>query len=267
MEFFITANSIPVHVSDSKTGEIPLLLLHGYLETMYVWDELVTLLDSRYRVISIDLPGHGLTGSYDINSMEKVSALLVEILNKCEVDSAIVAGHSLGGYYALNMSRLYPDRVRKVVLLNSNPYADLPERHQDRLREIEIVKADRLVHLAMSSIPKMYNPDNLRRLDDKVQETIEICETHDPEGIVSTIKALMAREDVTEYTKTLKENLYMVFGDKDKFMPLEKAQELIALMPESNSFIIKDTGHNSFIEKPEEVAEIFKKIADSSAAL
>ena len=68
MEFFTTAAGITVHVWDTRDERCPvkpgsLVLLHGYLETMYIYTELVEALKDRYRVIVIDMPGHGLTDS------------------------------------------------------------------------------------------------------------------------------------------------------------------------------------------------------------
>ena len=71
MEFFATSNGIPVHISDTEKGDITILLLHGYLETLYVWEEFIGLFPKNFRFISIDLPGHGLTGTHPhSNSME-----------------------------------------------------------------------------------------------------------------------------------------------------------------------------------------------------
>ena len=69
MEYFTTAAGITVHLYDSEDhpGEVPekktLLLIHGYLETMYIWQQFEERLRDRYRVILMDIPGHGLTDS------------------------------------------------------------------------------------------------------------------------------------------------------------------------------------------------------------
>ena len=71
MEYFAISNGIPVHILDTKKGDTTIVLLHGYLETLYIFNEFVEMLEKKYRVIAIDLPGHGLTGSdKEINSME-----------------------------------------------------------------------------------------------------------------------------------------------------------------------------------------------------
>ncbi len=256
MEFFATSNSIPVHISDSRSGNVPVVFLHGYLETMYIWEEFLPLLKSEFRTITVDLPGHGLSGSFIMNTIELVADVISDVLKICNVESAYVVGHSMGGYAALSFAKKYDQQCRGVVLLGSSPYADPEDKSSDRMREIEIVRADKLVHLAQSSIPKMYAHSNLRRLDNKVQETIELCETHDPEGIVSSIKGLMRRPDMTDFVRDYGKKMIMVFGDSDKIMDLEGVEKMKAEFPKAEFHVLKDTGHNSFIESPKETAGI-----------
>ena len=61
VEKFITAGDTPVHVCDSEKGDRCAVLLHGYLESMLVWDDFVPYLYKQVRVITLDLPGHGIS--------------------------------------------------------------------------------------------------------------------------------------------------------------------------------------------------------------
>ena len=104
MEFFAISNNIPVHILDTKKGDKTILLLHGYLETLYIFNELIALLEKKYRVIAIDLPGHGLSGSNDdINSMEFSATVAADVLGICGVNKAF--GRSLYGW--LHCAELY----------------------------------------------------------------------------------------------------------------------------------------------------------------
>ena len=58
VEKFIMAGDTPMHVADTERGERCVVLLHGYLESMIVWDEFVDLLKDKVRVVTVDLPGH-----------------------------------------------------------------------------------------------------------------------------------------------------------------------------------------------------------------
>ena len=83
MEYFVTCNGIPVHVSETGKGDKAIILLHGYLETLYIWEEFRSLLPDSSRIVSIDLPGLGLTGSDPyVNSMQFDAKVLLDLLDK-----------------------------------------------------------------------------------------------------------------------------------------------------------------------------------------
>lgn len=262
MEYFSFIDNIPVHISDTKKGDTVVCLLHGYLETLYIFSEFAELLSARYRVISIDLPGHGLSGSAETNTMEFCAGIVAQVLKNAQVEQAYVAGHSMGGYVAQACIRLYPGLFRGMILLNSTPFADSPEKKADREREIELIRSAKLNSLAALSIPRMYAPENLRRMDDKIQETVEICEVHDPNGIVASLRGMMEREDNAQFLEGVSLPVLMIFGDKDKFIAPEKARELAARYPRFRQAVIPDTGHNSFAEAPEKVYEIVRDFID-----
>lgn len=257
MEYFAISNGIPVHILDTKKGDKTILLLHGYLETLYVYSEFIELLQKQFRVIAVDLPGHGLSGSHkEVNTMDFSAAVVEEVVrNVCKVTTPVyIAGHSMGGYVAQACIKNYPDVFCGLILLNSTPFADSPEKKGDREREIELVNNAKLNTLAALSIPNMYATENLRRLDDKIEETIEITETHDPAGIVACIRGMMERPDNTEFLATLPKTLF-VFGDRDKYISNEKAAEIAAKYPKSTTVVIPGTGHNSFTEEPQKTLE------------
>ena len=61
VEKFIMAGNTPMHVADSESGEKCVVLLHGYLESMVIWEEFIPLLYKELRVVTLDLPGHGIS--------------------------------------------------------------------------------------------------------------------------------------------------------------------------------------------------------------
>ena len=259
MEYFAISNGIPVHILDTKKGDTTIVLLHGYLETLYIFNEFVEMLENKYRVIAVDLPGHGLTGSdKEINSMEFCAQVVADVMKKSGVEKAYIAGQSMGGYVAQNCVKLFPELFHGIILLNSTPNADSPEKKADREREIELVLAAKLGQLASISIPKMYAPANLRKFDEKIEETIEITETHDPKGIVACIKGMMERTDTKEVLKNADKAMF-IFGTDDKFITEEIREKLTGEFPNVKAVTVPETGHNSFIEKPEEVLKAIEE--------
>lgn len=268
MEFFTTSAGITVHVWDTRDEtdreSLPcLVLLHGYLETMYIYNELVEALKNRFRLIVLDMPGHGLTDSAPagedgrrVNSVAFQARIVAGVLDKCGVTRAVIAGHSMGGYVTLQFLKDFPERAEKAILLHSNPYADSPEKSADRQREEQLILDGKLQSLAAVSIPKMYDEENLRACDEKIRETVELCETHDPEGIVAAIEGLRTRPDLQEVMKEPPVPLMLVHGDHDNFLPLEKVAAMKDAFPKVRYELIPGTGHNSFIERLETVKDI-----------
>ncbi len=262
MEFFTTAAGITVHVWDTKDEKSPaeapvLMLLHGYLETMYVFNELVEALKRHYRVIVIDMPGHGLTDyapagpdGERVNTLSFGASVVVGVLDKCGVDKAVLAGHSMGGYVMLQTLREHPERVEKAILLHSHPYPDSPQKIEDRGREKQFVAAGKLLAVADISIPNMYYSENLRACDEKIRETVELCETHDPEGIIASIEGLRRRDDLSDVLEHPPVPVLLIHGDHDAFLPLERVEEMKKKFPDVRYALIPNAGHNSFIEQP-----------------
>lgn len=262
MERFVTAGGVTVHILDSEKGEKCIILLHGYLETMYIWSEFADLLSREYRVILIDIPGHGLTdyapadsSGNRINTMDFCASVVKDVLDKCSVSKAIIGGHSLGGYIALACCRLYPERFEKLILFNSHPYEDPEEKAIDRKREIDIIESGKLLVLASVSIPKMYCRANLRDMDEKIRETLELCETHDPMGIVASIKGMQLRPDTSSVLLDSSIPTMVIVGDDDNFMPAPMIQKMCESFPKVRFEVLDQCGHNCFVEHPAKVLD------------
>ena len=129
VEKFIMAGDIAVHVADTERGERCVVLLHGYLESMLVWDEFVDLLKDKVRVVTIDLPGHGIsmvTG--EVHTMEFLADTVAHTMSVLGIERYSVVGHSMGGYVALAMLDLYVSHLDSIVLLSSTTSADSQEK-------------------------------------------------------------------------------------------------------------------------------------------
>ena len=265
MLFRSISNGIPIHILDTKKGEKVIFLLHGYLETLYIFSEFIELLDKNYRVIAIDLPGHGLSGSSkDVNSMDFSASIVADVLNICKVpegSDVFVAGHSMGGYVAQSCIKLFPSIFKGLVLLNSTPFSDSPDKSNEREREIELINNLKLQQLASLSIPNTYAKENLRKFDDKILETVEIAETHDPQGIIASIRGLQQRQNNIEFLKTIN-NYIIILGDKDKYIVEDKMNEIKSLYPK-HTIILQGVGHNCFIEAPEQTLLIIEQFIAS----
>lgn len=123
---FVSVDGIPVHYRDAGTGET-VLLLHGEHSSLQVWDAWAERLSQNFRVIRMDLPGHGLTGpsanteTYDLEYMLEV---LDEFIGKLELDEGELhlVGASYGGFLTWNYALQNPEIVSSMILVDSTGY-------------------------------------------------------------------------------------------------------------------------------------------------
>ena len=251
MEFFATSQGIPVRISDSIQGNQTIVFLHGYLETLDVWEDFMATVPNHFRTVAIDLPGHGLSGTQaEINEVSFSARVVCGVLDLLKIEKAILVGHSMGGYVGQSFLAQFPDRALALVHLNSNPYADAPDKSVDREREIRFIQEGKLQTLAAVSIPNMYAPSNVRKMDDAIQKTVELCDMHDPDGICATLRGLKERSNQVDFLSQVKHPLLFVFGDQDVFLSQERQQQIREQIPNADYALLANTGHNSFLEDP-----------------
>ena len=168
VEKFITAGDTPVHVCDSEKGDRCAVLLHGYLESMLVWDDFVPYLYKQVRVITLDLPGHGISVvKGPVHTMEYLADVVKDTLDALGIARCTLVGHSMGGYVALAFCEKYPERLDGVVLLSSTPDADTDEKKENRLREIKLVEAGKKDALARVAPEAGFAPENRPRMRER----------------------------------------------------------------------------------------------------
>lgn len=174
VEKFITAGDTPVHVCDSEKGDRCAVLLHGYLESMLVWDDFVPYLYKQVRVITLDLPGHGISVvKGPVHTMEYLADVVKDTLDALGIARCTLVGHSMGGYVALAFCEKYPERLDGVVLLSSTPDADTDEKKENRLREIKLVEAGKKDALARVAPEAGFAPENRPRMRDEIEDLVD----------------------------------------------------------------------------------------------
>ena len=242
-------------ISYSDTGKgTAIVLLHGFLENQTMWQAFVPELSKKYRVITIDLLGHGNTECLGyIHSMEDNADLVHEVLSELRIRKAILVGHSMGGYIALAYAELYPETVKGLVLLNSTSRADSEERKINRSRAIKVVKKDYATFIKIS-IANLFSEDNRERLSSEIQKvTAEALKTP-LQGIVASLEGMKIRKDREVLLHFAPYPKLLVLGKRDPVLNYEESREQI-----ENTNMQLTTfpdGHMSHIENKEELLKV-----------
>ncbi|MDR0712234.1 MAG: alpha/beta hydrolase [Prevotellaceae bacterium] len=255
MEKFIICRDIPVRVAaygKHQENGCAVVLLHGYLESLEVWDKLAGQLGKSAYTIALDLPGHGLSGTHpEINSMELTADVVSEVCARQSVSKVAVVGHSMGGYVALALAEKYPSLVSSLCLLHSTPNADTEEKKLQRDREMALIAGGKKEMIASQSIPLMFAADNEARLYEPIADLKTCALIADDAGTIASLRGMKERKDMSEFLMTFDKPLLFVFGKKDRHIPWETAKTLIECFPHAQVLALENSGHAGFIEEEE----------------
>ena len=254
------AGSTALHIADSGKGEKCVVLLHGYLESMYVWEDFLPLLTPHFRVITVDIPGHGISEvKGEVHTMEMVADVLHEMLNSLGVEKVTMVGHSMGGYVSLAFCARYPEQLEGLVLLSSSPNPDTDLKKENRRREIALVRAGKKDALARVAPEAGFAEHNRRRLKSYIDDLVECVHITEDDGIVALLGGMIERVDQNEMLRKCNVPQLFIMGKYDAYIPVEAAEAIIANNPQAEVAWLENSGHMGFIEEPEACAEALLK--------
>ena len=229
-------------------------MLHGYLENKEMWSTFIPELSKKYRLITIDLLGHGQTDCLGyVHSMEDQADVVHAVLHNLKIRKVIFVGHSMGGYVALAFAELYPNYMKGLVLLNSTSKADSDERKKNRDRAIKAVKQNYETFVRMS-IANLFSEDNRERLEDEI-ENVKLDALKTPlQGIVASLEGMKIRKDREILLHLATYPILLILGKKDGVLIYEDNLEQIA--GTKVQLITFEDGHMSHIENEKELLNV-----------
>lgn len=256
MEKFIMADGCATRVRENGGEEPAIVLLHGYLESIEVWEEFIPLLSPPCRVVAIDLPGHGISEvKGPVHTMEFEADVVHAVLLQLGVKRCCVVGHSMGGYVALEFLRKYPEMLSGIVLLHSTPNPDSEAKRADRQREIDLIDAGKKDLLARMTPDKGFAAENRSRLKGKIEELADQILLTEDEGIQALLRGMCQRPDSNDLLRNSPIPQLFILGRGDEYITAPVAEKLIADQPQARIAWMEHSGHMSFMEEPEKCAE------------
>jgi len=259
---YVEVDNLTFHYQDEGVGPT-LVLLHGVASSLHTWDGWVKELSPSYRIIRIDLPGHGLTGpdpsrkNIDIEYMtEMINKLLVRI----NVDNAHFAGNSLGGYIAWNFAVKYPEKVNKLVLLDSAGYP------QKMPFIMSFASWPGIGEMSQIFMPRFMIGNNVKRAygDKKKVDKELVRRYHDLTLRKGNRKALVRlfremkrqskNEELSLAVKRVQAPTLLMWGEKDTWVPLDVMQRFQEDLRDVVSVTYEGVGHMPMEEIPVQTA-------------
>jgi pimeloyl-ACP methyl ester carboxylesterase len=242
--------NINVHYRVSGKGR-SVVLLHGFLENLHMWDEISKVLSLKYKVICIDLLGHGKTESLGyIHTMEDQAKMVKFVLNEQKIRKSIIIGHSMGGYIALAFSELFPKNVKGICLLNSTPAPDDEEKRKNRDRAVIAVKKQH-TNFVKIAIPNLFSEENRYRLKKEIDLVTKEALKTSVQGIAAALEGMKIREDRSRFLYQTDFPVLVVISKNDPAIDVISLEEQVRTSKAQN--LILWDGHMSHIENTHDV--------------
>lgn len=243
------------HVDHGGAGPV-VVLLHAFPLDSSMWDGLVPLLAS-YRVVTVDLPGLGHSPVPDgAADMGTTADLVLDVLDHLAIDSACLFGISTGGYVALQLAAVAPQRVSTLVLGSTSTRLVAPDRPADRRLTAEDVRLARSTEPVSGSADEGLGRTAHREQPELVTQLRAVIAAADPRGVAWMARAIASRDDTGCTLRDYPGRVLLLFGSEDEATPPERGQEMFALRDAHRTSLVElpGTGHLTALEQPDQVA-------------
>jgi pimeloyl-ACP methyl ester carboxylesterase len=259
------------YVSMGAAAGHAVVLIHGYTDSARDWVPLLPYLPPRWRLILVDLRGHGRSGKPECCYTRLDFAYDIKLLlDALRVQRADIVGHSMGSIIAQTFAEYWPERTRRVVLISSSggPRAGAPphKRAYDYAAQIRQLKepldADSPFMIEWWSSPTPVDADFIRRQRrDAAAMPLRVWLAVLDQGLVDS--------DLQRTLPKLTAPTLLVWGSADPIMEEDERQSLREALPHAQVKVFQGLGHNPFWEDPQHCAEVinaFLTAAPSGAA-
>ena len=278
-QFVTLPSGASAHIRDEglSTGPV-LVLVHGSNASLHTWEPWVAALDSSYRLISMDLPGHGLTGRVpgDDYSRAGMAAFVVEVMDMLRVERFAIAGNSMGGGVAAQLALTQPERVNALILVDS---AGIPvARDEDDVPlAFRIARTPVLSKIMSFVLPRSLVEEGVRKVfvdqskvtDEMVSRYFDLS-LHEGNREATRIRfSGYAAQDEEAFAARLGQiamPTLIMWGDRDGLIPVSAAHAFKARIPHADLVIYENVGHVPMEEVAEESAADVRQFLDRALA-
>lgn len=281
-KFVNLSSGASMHYRDQGNPSAPaLVMIHGGFGSLQNWEGWVAPLSSQYRLISMDLLGHGLTGASParLYARSHQRDAIAELLQKLGVSQYAVAGNSFGGGIALELALTYPDRVKALILIDSEGLPNKEDGYDASMfsKDNAVTPTDpsftqlawherlapRFVgsNVVRSALKAMFHNQDL--VTDELVQQFSQALRHEGNGEAQVLMfrqnlyeiAQNGPQDLLDKLKQLRMPTLILQGEQDTLVPMAVAKRFDQEIPDSTLAVIQGAGHVPMLEKPLKSAE------------
>ncbi len=234
-----------------------LILLHPFPFDSEFWQPQVDALASTYTVMTIDLPGFGMSEPLSGEpSLDRWADAVAE-----EIDTAfgeipvVLGGLSMGGYVALRFAARHPHRLEALVLADTRAEPDPPEARTLRDETIRSVESEGVGPLVEQLLPGLIAPESPPEVWEQARA---IAGNQSPAAVAAALAAMRDRPDSVAVLQDLSVPVLVIVGEKDERTPRPLAEDMARAARSSWLVTIPGAGHLASLETPEVFNAVLK---------
>ncbi len=269
---FVPIGPLTVHYRDVGPRDGPVLvLLHGANASLHTWQGWADRLKDKFRVISLDLPGYGLTGGYaearpgDYH-LVGYSAFLERFVEALQLDRFALGGNSLGGGVAWTFAARHPERVSKLILVDALAYPQpSPLGLPQRIADMPVI-GDLLLYVAprdqIAQVLRSAYGDPAKVTDALIDRYRDLLRY---DGNREAMLIRLRRPDKFDAAPlaTLGMPVLILWGGKDTWIEPSTAFRLQQDIPNAQLQIFAEAGHLPMEEIPDQSAAAARKFLEA----
>lgn len=251
-----------IHTEIYGSGE-PLVLIHGWAMHSGIWRTFAQQLAQHYQVICVDLPGHGHSEKLSMFTLEAISNHLQKIL---PASACTLIGWSLGGAVALDLASRFPERVKKLVIIGSNPcFVKTPTWAGMKLATLEKFAADlkadcRGTLLRFLSL-QVRGLNDYRAVFKELKTALHACESPET-AVLQGGLAILQQQDLRPQLARLHCPAQVILGSHDTLVPAAVGEQMQALNPRLRLNVIEKAAHVPFLSHQAELIAVLREFME-----
>ncbi len=260
-------NGVMLAYSDKGTG-IPLVFLHAFPLNRTMWTAQEEAFSPRFRVITIDLRGHGESEAPLWHyTLEQAADDVRALLDHLSIRQALFVGLSMGGYILFSFYRKYAECVKGMVLADTRAQADTAEGREGRFQMAQIAYKKGPGAIADIMIPKLLSPATVQTRPEIVRRVRSMIESNQVSGIAGDLMAMAERSDSIPLLSQIACPTQIIVGGLDQATPPSDAKLMAEQIPGSQLALIPNAAHLANLEQPEAFNQIVASFLSTQASL
>jgi pimeloyl-ACP methyl ester carboxylesterase len=215
--------------------------------------QLAEFVRAGWRVIAPDLRGYGQsTVVPGVTPLDTFARDIARLLDQLDLERVVLGGLSMGGQIVMEFHRLFPQRVRGLLLADTTPQSETPQGKTVRNEMADRLLAEGMSPYADEVLPKMVAPHNIETMPTVAQHVLGMMRATSPEGAAAALRGRAARPDYLDTLACVAVPALVVVGVEDEFTTVSDAKLISDRIPDSTLVIIDGAAHLPNLERPQQ---------------